>query len=78
MLAPLASVLVVAHVQLKLWEQGPSWVLELSKEEMGQRQGQQARLVQPLGVRISRSVLERGEIEKTKSLVRISDSDWLN
>jgi hypothetical protein len=36
---------VVAHVQLKLWVQVLSWVLELSKEEMGQRQEQEARLV---------------------------------
>jgi hypothetical protein len=42
-LAPLASVFVVEHVQLKLWEQEISWLLELSKEEMG-------RLVQLLGV----------------------------
>jgi hypothetical protein len=31
------SVLVVAPVQLKLWEQELSWVLKLSKEELGQR-----------------------------------------
>ena len=74
-LAPWAWVLVVAHEQLKLWEQGLFWVLELSKEEMGQRQGQQARLVQPLGERISHSVLERGEIETMKLLLQISDSD---
>ena len=77
MLAPWAWVLVVAHEQLKLWEQGLFWVLELSKEEMGQRQGQQARL-QPLGERISHSVLERGEIERMKQLVQILDSEQLN